>query len=101
MGSSRRQWSRWLLGLLRNWLLFGRLGSDDIDTSLEVSAVFNNDARGLDISHQLGILPNINLIGRFHVALNGAQDHDFSRLDSSNHFAVRSDRQAVLLHIDR
>ena len=74
----------------------GRFRLDDIDAALEVCAIFNDDAGGADIAHQLGILADLDLLVGFHVALNGAQSDHFPRFYAGADHAVGPDGELVL-----
>src|SRR6476660_4208498 len=97
-GGRRVLRSRLLLLLLCGRL--SRLSLNDVDASFEVSAVFDNDTGGLDVSNQPGVLTNLQAVAGVHVALDGSEDHDFARFHGGVHFTVWSDGEPVLLQFD-
>src|ERR1700685_1961645 len=90
----RRRSGRWLRS-------FGGVGLGNIDAAFEVSAVFDDDAAGLDIADELGFLLDVDLVGGVHVALNGALDDDFPGLQTGLHAGVRAHGEAVFVVLDR
>src|SRR5271166_1712027 len=72
----------------------------DVDAALEVSAVLDHDAGGLDISHQLGFFLDVDLVGGFDITLNGAVNDDLASLESRLDPSVRSYGQAMLMTLD-
>ena len=72
----------------------------NIDAALKVRTVFNHDAAGLDISYQLCLFLDIDLVGRIHVALNRALNDNFPSFQSGLDSRIRADRQAVLMALD-
>ena len=75
-------------------------GFRNIDAALEIRAVFDHDAAGLDITDQLRFLLDIDLVGRLDIALNRALDDDLTRLESRLHSGVGADGQAMLVALD-
>ena len=80
---------RWTRGRLR-----------DIDASLEIRSVFNDDSAGLDVAHQLRFFLDINLVRGVHVALNGTLNDDLARLQSGLNSGIRPNRQPVLMALN-
>src|SRR5579872_1923564 len=77
-----------------------RLGPDDVDIALEIRAVLDHDAGGLDIADELGVLAYIELVGGFDVSMNGAEHDDFARFHAGENLAVGADGEAMLLELD-
>src|SRR5690242_349988 len=75
---------------LRTWL--GRLshvGFHNIDTAFKIGAIFDADARGLDVADEFGVLADVDLVQRLDIAVNGSEHDDFARLDAGADTAVR------------
>src|SRR2546427_13304249 len=72
----------------------------DIDTALEICAIFDNDAGGTNIADQPGFLADFNLIGGLYIALNIAERHHLAGLDSGMDRSVRADCQLVIGSFD-
>src|SRR5690242_10553257 len=51
--------------------------ANDVDTSFEVRVILNDDARGLNVTHQTPFLADGNLLGSFHVTLHLTLDNHF------------------------
>src|SRR5690242_1356587 len=77
-------------------LLDDRRGLHDVDAALEISAVVDDDTRGLDVADQAAVPLNRDFLGDFHISLHIPRDHDLARPDLRLHLAARADRQAVL-----
>jgi hypothetical protein len=64
-GPCRRQsWSGLLSLGTRFWF-----GVHNFDAALEVRAILNENAGSLDVAHQFGVFPDLDLLGGFHIAL--------------------------------
>jgi hypothetical protein len=85
------------LGLWRRHDLGRRSRFRDVDASFEIRAVFDYDAAGFDVSYQLGFTTDVNLIGGFHIALNGALDNDLAGFETGLHTSVGTYSQPVLM----
>src|SRR5260370_26633439 len=65
----------------------------DVDATLEVRAVLDDDARRLDVPDQLSVLADVNLLGRLDAAFHLPHDHHLARLDAAGlKVAVGTDR---------
>src|SRR5580658_7171793 len=53
-----------------------RLRLLDIDAAFEQRTVLNADPRRDDVADQFGILTDVDLVARLHIALNLAEDND-------------------------
>jgi hypothetical protein len=60
----RRSWNGRLSLGSRFWS-----GIHNFDAALEVRAILNENAGGLDVAHQFGVFPDLELIGGFHITL--------------------------------
>ena len=74
--------------------------SHDIDAALEICAIFDDDAGGLDITHQLGILANVQLVHGFHVSLDLPEDHDFAGFHCCLNAAAGADGELIFGELD-
>ncbi len=73
----------------------------DIDTALEIRAIFDDDAAGLDVTHQLGFFLDVDLVGGIHIALDRAVDDDFASFQTGLNAGIRTNRQPVFVAFDR
>jgi hypothetical protein len=98
-----RNWSRLRIGGgsgsgLRPWRgRLGRLVPDDIDTALKVSAVFDDDAGGLDVSDEFGVLADIDFVQCLDVSINSPEHDDFARFDSGANPSIGPNGQAMFV----
>ena len=75
----------------------GRLVLDDVDTALEVSAVFDNDPGGLDVPDEFGILADIDFVQCLDVSINGPENDDFARFDAGANPSIGPNGQAMFV----
>src|SRR5437870_3916785 len=68
----------------------------DVDTAFEIAAVLDDDAGGLNVAYELGILPDVDFFAGFYTALHFAHDHDLAGLHAGClQSGVGSDGQPV------
>jgi len=73
----------------------------DIDAALEVSAIFDYDAGGLNVTHELGVFLDEYLIARVYAAFQGSHHHHFASLDAVHeYFPLAANRQPVIRDVD-
>src|SRR5262249_16944532 len=78
-----------------------RLRFHNVDTTLEICPILDNNPGSADISNQFRILADFQFVSSFHVALNGPQRHHLARLDSGVHGAIRADSQLMFQRFHR
>jgi hypothetical protein len=72
-----------------------------LDPSLNVRSVFDDDAGGIDVANKLCTLADMCLVRGFYLAFYRAKDFNLSDLDVSPNFPVRDNRRWLVakLHI--
>ena len=78
-----------------------RAGPVDFDASLENGAVFDADARRLDIADHRAVLLDFNAIGGIDIAGDFAEDDQFARGNFGIQDAAAADGKAVATDGDR
>src|SRR5262249_5628640 len=84
------------LGDDRGFLLARGLWPHDIDTPLEVGAIIDTDAGGLDVANQASLVADGDLFAHLDIAFHRPHNHDLTRFNIGAHFAMRADRERTL-----
>src|SRR5262249_32919541 len=69
----------------------------DSDHPLEISAVLDKDAGCVDVTHEFGLLPDLDFVQRLDVAVDLAQDDHVTSLDPGAHTPVGPNRQTAVI----
>ena len=76
------------------------LSPNDIHVALEIRAVFDHDACGLDIAYEFRFLADVDPVSGLDVPVQGAQHDHLAGFDAGANLPVRADRKTMFLHLN-
>src|SRR3989442_5269166 len=88
-------------GRLRAWLgRFGLLVLHDVDATLEIRAILDDDARGFDVTDKFGVFTDLDLVQCLDISVDASQHDDFTRLDAGADAAVRPHSEPMVVQFN-